>query len=312
MKRFTLCALLLITIAIVTSCVPHIPADKMPARITDAPTAPPTSVPTTDPTPIPTPEITDTPSPAPTEEPTVEPTEAPTPELTEAPTAEPTTEPSPTPNVDAVFGYYTHKSKTKYNTELVDLRIVIPNIEIYQIFGTDQNFTGNILYDNPVPVLQKRTAMKLKQAAELFAQDGYHIKIYDCYRPKSVQYILYDIVQNSSYIADPYHSASNHNRAAAVDMVLVDADGNELEFPTPMHTFNSSARRDHSYNWTDEQIQNVDYMTNIMLQCGFKIIQSEWWHFSDTDYKKFEVLDIAMNDIPRYTEKEIMEFLETP
>lgn len=186
-------------------------------------------------------------------------------------------------------------------SELIDIRLVIPDITVYQIFGTDENFTGRVLYKRSVPVIQTDTARKLAAAADRFRRDGYTIKLYDSYRPKSVQYILYDIVQNSAYIANPYNSASNHNRAAAVDITLLDRNGNELEFPTPMHTFTKRVYRSSSSEWTDEQRRNVNYMTNVMLESGFKLINTEWWHFSDTDYPSFIVMDIAMEDIPMYT-----------
>ena len=197
------------------------------------------------------------------------------------------------------------KTPVTLSAELIDIRLLIPDIEIYQIFGTDKNFTGTVLYQRPVPVLQLNTARKLAEAARRFRQDGYTIKLYDCYRPKSVQYILYDIVQNSAYIANPYKSASNHNRAAAVDMTLIGPDGRELEFPTPMHTFTKRVYRASSGEWTDEQRRNVDYMTNVMLSCGFKLINTEWWHFSDLDYLSYMVLDIDMRDIPRYTASQL-------
>ena len=190
-------------------------------------------------------------------------------------------------------------------SELIDIRLLIKDIEIYQIFGTDQNFTGEALYSRPVPVLQMDTAKKLAKAAERFAEDGYKIKLYDCYRPKSVQYILYDIVQNSAYIADPYKSASNHNRAAAVDITLIGPDGEELDFPSPMHTFTKLVYRSSRGEWTQEQRKNVDYMTDVMLECGFKYINTEWWHFSDVDYLDYIVLDIDMKDIPMYTARQL-------
>ena len=192
-------------------------------------------------------------------------------------------------------------------SQLVDIRLVAPDIEIYQIFGTEENFTGQQLYKRSVPVIQAATAIKLAEAAEAFAAEGYRIKIYDCYRPKSVQFILYDIVQDSRYIADPYKSASNHNRAAAVDMTLIGPDGNELDFPTPMHTFGKIVHRESSGKWTQVQRDNVDYMTEMMLAHGFKLITTEWWHFSDTDYASFIVMDIDMRDIPMYTAAQIYE-----
>lgn len=190
-------------------------------------------------------------------------------------------------------------------TELIDIRLAVPNVEVYQILGTKENFTGAIQYKRPVPVLQVGTAQKLAVAAKKFAEDGYRIKIYDCYRPKSVQYVMYDLIQNSAYIANPYTSASNHNRAAAVDMTLIGPDGKELSFPTPMHTFTQIVYRSSRYQWTEEQRKNVDYMTNVMLESGFKLINTEWWHFSDTDYLNYEVLDIDMKDIPMYTARQL-------
>ncbi len=192
-------------------------------------------------------------------------------------------------------------------SELIDIRLLMPELYIYQIFGAEENFTGRQLYARSVPVMQTGMALKFVEAAEEFAKDGYSIKLYDCYRPKSVQYILYDIIQDSRYIADPYKSASNHNRAAAVDITLLDAEGNELDFPTPMHTFGYIVHRDHDYMWTQEQRNNVNYMTEVMLRHGFKSITTEWWHFSDTDYPGYIVMDIDMRDIPMYTAAEIYE-----
>lgn len=191
--------------------------------------------------------------------------------------------------------------------ELVDVRLYVPTAEIYQIFATENNVTGAPIYRRPVPVLQRSMAEKLRMAAEKFAEDGYTIKIYDLYRPYDVQFILYDIVQNGAYISNPYTGASNHNRAGAIDMTLIGPDGIELDFPTPMHTFDKTANRD-SDTWTPEQRANVDYMTEVMESCGFRRIESEWWHFSDTDaIESFLVLNIPMHNVPLYTLDELYD-----
>lgn len=193
------------------------------------------------------------------------------------------------------------------SAELVDVRLYIPDAEIFQIFATDNNVSGKPLYIRPVPVLQRSMAEKLKEAAEEFAKDGYTIKIYDLYRPYSVQFTLYDIVQNGAYISNPYKGASNHNRGGAIDMTLIGPDGVELEFPTPMHTFDSTANR-NCKTWTEEQSRNVDYMTEVMERHGFRRISSEWWHFSDVDaINEFMVIDIPMNAIQLYTLDELLQ-----
>lgn len=76
------------------------------------------------------------------------------------------------------------------------------------------------------------------KAYDRFKADGYTLKVYDAYRPIRVQRILFNIVKNKHWIANPDTTASNHNRGCAIDMsLIIDATGEEMEFPTPMHTF---------------------------------------------------------------------------
>ena len=178
-------------------------------------------------------------------------------------------------------------------SKLVDVRAALPDIEYHIIFATPGNFTGRTLYSRDVCLLQSGTVEKLAKAQGLFAQDGYRIKIYDAYRPMSVSAILFDIIQDSKYIAPP--GSSSHNRAAAVDITLVDSDGNELEMPSPMHTFDSTSHRD-SRVMSAEARGNMDYMTSVMRQSGFRTVSSEWWHFSDTDSASYPPLDILFNE----------------
>lgn len=181
--------------------------------------------------------------------------------------------------------------------ELVDLRLYLPDA-IYDLrFATSNNVAGQPLYPRAIPLLQKDTAKKLQKAFDLFKADGYTLIICDAYRPKSVQAILYNIVQNRHWIADPNTTASNHNRGCAVDMSLIDdATGLELEFPTPMHTFSDESARTCT-TWSDITRANVDYMTKIMQKCGFDGIESEWWHYADRNSKLFMTTDIDFTSI---------------
>ena len=201
--------------------------------------------------------------------------------------------------------YYAETMRESFNfrgnileSTLVDIRTHIPDIEYYLIFATPDNFTGMTLYSRDVPILQLGTIEKLKQAQEIFVQDGYRIKLYDAYRPVSVSAILYDIVQDRTYIAPP--GSSTHNRAAAVDITLIDADGNELEMPSPMHTFNETAHRNSSL-MSQEAKENMDYLTSVMLQCGFTTISSEWWHFNDNESRRYPPMDILFRDFTFFT-----------
>ena len=181
--------------------------------------------------------------------------------------------------------------------ELVDLKLYLPDAQYEQLFNTERNVTGEPLYGRTVFLLQRDTVKKLVKAYEIFKADGYTLKIYDAYRPLSAQKRLFAIVQNKHWIADPSTTASNHNRGCAVDIALInDATGEELVFPTPMHTFSEEAARTCT-TWTEEQTANVAYMSDVMTKCGFNTIKSEWWHFSDTDSKQFMTTDIDLSRV---------------
>ncbi len=163
----------------------------------------------------------------------------------------------------------------------VDLRVFMPGAEFDMLFASPNNITGEAMYP-AIPLLEEKTAEMLMNAYNQFREDGYTIKIYDAYRPKSAQYKLYNIVQDSRFIGNPYENNSWHQLGRAVDMSLIDlATGEELEMPTPMHTFSMDSARTNSSTWTEEARKNVEYMTSVMQSAGFDIIQTEWWHFEN-------------------------------
>ncbi len=180
---------------------------------------------------------------------------------------------------------------TQKKYHIVDVKKYLPELEYEIIFATPDNFTGVAQYERDMCLLQAGTVEKLAEAQDLFAIDGYTIKVYDAYRPSSVSAVLYDIIGDPSYIAKP--GTSIHNRAAAVDISLVDSQGNEIEMPTPMHTLNETANRDYE-GMSETARANMDYMTDIMKQCGFTPISSEWWHFSDSEAGQYPALDIPI------------------
>ena len=69
---------------------------------------------------------------------------------------------------------------------------------------------------------------------------------------------------------------SNHNKGIALDMTLVDAQGNDLPMQTSMHDLSwySEAARNNG---------NANLMRKIMTENGFGGLTSEWWHFQDND-----------------------------
>lgn len=188
----------------------------------------------------------------------------------------------------------------------VDLRFVLPDVAYEILLASDQNITGHPLYP-AVPMLETETAAMLKEASKVFEKDGYTIKIYDSYRPISAQYELFNIVRDPKFIADPNFNNSFHQVGRALDMSLIDSStGKELQMPTPMHTFNDTASRYNRAAWTEEERQNVDYMTEVMERCGFQTISTEWWHFENGEMGEYMDPNLDYEALPLVSEEEYL------
>lgn len=180
----------------------------------------------------------------------------------------------------------------------VDLRVFLSGAEFDLLFASSNNITGHAMYA-AIPILEEETAFRLLEAYQRFQEDGYTIKIYDAYRPRSAQIELFSIVQDTRFIADPGTFGSWHQRGRAVDMSLIDlATGKELEMPTPMHTFSVEAARPHRNEWTEEACKNVDYMTEVMVAAGFGTLETEWWHYEYTAPGNFLDVQIDLESLP--------------
>lgn len=178
--------------------------------------------------------------------------------------------------------------------DLVELLKLDNSFIIDMKYATEDNFTKKVIYPSAKCILHKNTAAKLIKANNEFKKLGYAIKIFDAYRPHSAQKILWDAASDKSYVADP-KKGSNHNRGAAVDLTLVDKSGNEINMPSNYDEFTKRARLDYM-DCSEEQINNRELLGKIMVKCGFNRIRSEWWHFDDTDAKKYPILDISFDN----------------
>lgn len=179
-------------------------------------------------------------------------------------------------------------------THFVDVKNLSGDIIIDQKYASDDNFTGKALYPVSVCLLRAETAQKLAAAEKKLKALGYHIVIWDAYRPLSTQQILYDATVEKMYIADP-GNGSRHNRGAAVDLTLADAEGNEIEMPSGFDDFSVNAHRDNP-DMSKTAQANLTVLTSAMVECGFTPIRSEWWHFDDSDWVMYPVVDVPLED----------------
>lgn len=163
---------------------------------------------------------------------------------------------------------------------LVAVKDYIPDILTELRYGSTDNFTGQVIYGFQDAYLRYGTVKKLKNAQDAFAEVGLRLKIWDAFRPASAQFALWDACPDPTYVADPRKGFSNHTRGNAVDVTLVDREGQELIMPTPFDDFSGKADRDYS-DCTETETENAIFLESVMEKNGFKGYFGEWWHFAD-------------------------------
>lgn len=174
--------------------------------------------------------------------------------------------------------------------EMVALSEYLPEAVLDIRYATDNNFTGQVIYENGDSYLRYGTVKKLKKAAEMLAEEGYILLIWDAWRPAAAQWKLWEICPDGNYVSDPNRGYSSHTRGGTVDLSLIDAEGNAVPMPTDFDDFSTAADRDYS-EIDGEAAANARLLEAVMIECGFKPYQKEWWHYTDqTDWDVLERL----------------------
>ena len=190
------------------------------------------------------------------------------------------------------------KSSPKNNVKEIDGFVLLTSLDSDIVvdlkYATTDNFTKKVIYTSKVSVLRKSTAEKLVKANTELKKLGYRIKVWDGYRPVYVQQIFWDIVKDSRFVANPKNGGSIHNKGCAVDVTLVDKNGNNVNMPSKFDDFSINANRTNS-KMTNEAKKNMNLLTNCMIDNGFTTINTEWWHFEDVDSKNYKIANINLD-----------------
>ena len=152
-------------------------------------------------------------------------------------------------------------------------------------YATTNNFLKEKVYECAECYTRVKTAKALLQANEDFKKEQVRIKFFDCYRPNSVQYKMWEIVPNPQYVANP-KKGSIHNKGGAVDITLETLEGRELDMGTDFDFFGKRAYHDN-FDLPQEVLDNRKLLKETMEKHGFWSIRTEWWHYK---------LGIASND----------------
>jgi D-alanyl-D-alanine dipeptidase len=178
--------------------------------------------------------------------------------------------------------------------DLVDVQSVCPQLRIDLPYATPDNFTKQVVYRVKRCYLRRFAAERLSAVQTDLETMGLGLKVWDGYRPLSVQKQFWALVPDERYVASPA-KGSRHNRGAAVDVTLVDRTGTELEMPTKFDDFTEAA----AANAPCSQVaaENRKLLQRVMKKHGFQILPTEWWHFDAVDWEKYEVLDVSFDKL---------------
>ena len=186
--------------------------------------------------------------------------------------------------------------------EMVNVKDLMPDVEIDIRYNGTNNFTNQKLYSTDECMYSlsgTKVLMAIQDSLHKITEykgrsfpQGLGMKIFDAYRPHTVQFLMFDIV-GPPFVADPA-SGSNHNRGSAVDLTIIDmATMEELDMGTEFDFFGEEAS--HNYQGFDQVIlDNRLLLKNIMIHFNFTIYSVEWWHYSFVPAKNYPLFDFQL------------------
>ena len=172
--------------------------------------------------------------------------------------------------------------------DFVDVTTVVPDAVLDIRYATKNNFTGEVLYPKAACKLRRAVAARLAKAAERLRARQRRLLVWDCYRPLAIQKLLWKRVPDPRYVADP-KQGSRHNRGAAIDLALVDIDGNAVTLPTEFDEFTQAAHRKRAL--TGRAGREAKRLSDAMTAVGFTPMPTEWWHFDAPESARYAISD---------------------
>jgi zinc D-Ala-D-Ala dipeptidase len=177
------------------------------------------------------------------------------------------------------------------NSKLDYVSRVAPNVISDLSLAKSDNFIGKRLYSADIAMVQRSTGEKLRKAADIFEKAGYQLVLWDAYRPFSATVEMYEFVGDPYLVANP-KNGSKHNRGAAVDVTLY-LGGKQLDMPTQKRVLDIKQCARNS-SMSQEQRAHMEYLEKVMVECGFEPYANEWWHFNDTKWEDYPVMDFPL------------------
>ncbi|MBS1705738.1 MAG: D-alanyl-D-alanine carboxypeptidase family protein [Armatimonadetes bacterium] len=176
-------------------------------------------------------------------------------------------------------------SEIESGEPLVDIRDVAPRVRIPR--------------PQTIPYCRKSVAEMVARANDMLPP-GVTIAITDAWRPFRRQQMIYDFMWKCAQEAFPHldfaglrrkvnrwvapvdqKAPPGHCTGAALDILLVDSEGNDIDIVSPFDRFSGAPT--YIYGLTPEAHRNRFLMVDAMLAAGFSNCRDEHWHYSFGD-----------------------------
>ncbi len=181
--------------------------------------------------------------------------------------------------------------ETTKNTDFVNIEELSDDFVLDMKYATSDNFLKEKVYSCAKCYVRNAVAKALIKANKELIKQGYRIKLFDCYRPHSVQKKMWKIFPNPGYVADP-KGGSIHNKGAAVDITLVRLDGSPVDMGTDFDHFGKEAH--HAYSQLSKTVlEHRVLLRKTMEKHGFKTIRTEWWHYNFNNNAHYKISDFT-------------------
>ncbi len=177
--------------------------------------------------------------------------------------------------------------------DLVELGKFDTRLSIQSPYVTESNWLGKKLHPANRLFLVKQTAEKLRAVQDALDRDesGFVLKIRDGYRPPAVQRQMLDQLKHKREQAADPPNGSLHSRGCAVDVTLALRDGNNVAMPTKYPDFSESAHVKTIMELDTPAAKNFKTLLHCMHEAGFEVHPTEWWHFTDKDWRKYPIIN---------------------
>lgn len=177
--------------------------------------------------------------------------------------------------------------------DIIEINTVTHDVDFDLAYATNRNFTSQPVYANAVCYLHREAADKLETAVQLANELGLRIKIFDALRPSEAQWVLWNHTPDPDFLADP-RGGSPHSRGVAIDLTLLDQNGQELEMGTAFDAFTPLSHHGNTGISPSAQ-QNRYTLLGLMIAAGWDCYLNEWWHyqlFKSRDYPLISDTDL--------------------